>query len=159
MRALLFLLLLTSTISHAQDAPYQIKSYQGEGVKAPNTHYLGEAWLKFLVEANESFNYNITEATFAANSTLDWHKHSSAQVLIVVDGVGYYQERGKEAILMNKGDVIKCPKDTEHWHSSSKDQSVSYIAVYSSDPTIWTEKLTWEAYDKVAKKLGYVSTE
>ena len=44
-------------------------------------------------------------------------------------------------------------KDTEHWHTSSADSSVSYIAIYGKEPTIWTEKLTQEYYDSVAKKL------
>ena len=34
-----------------------------------------------------------------ANFILDWHKHGSVQVLIIVDGKAYYQERGKEAVI------------------------------------------------------------
>ena len=56
-------------------------------------------------------------------------------------------------MIMKQGDVIKCEKDTEHWHTSSADNSVSYIAVYGSAPTEWTEKLTQEYYDEVAEKL------
>jgi len=132
---------------------YDVKSYLKQGVKAPNTHHMGEAWLNFLIEAGEDFDYNITEARFSANSTLDWHKHLTAQVLIVVGGKGYYQERGKEPVIIKKGDVIKCEKDTEHWHTASADKEVSYIAIYGKEPTIWTEKLTREYYDSVAKKL------
>ena len=76
------------------------------------------------------------------------------EFLIVIKGQGYYQERGKEPVLMKEGDVIKCVKDTEHWHTSSADSSVSYIAVYGSSPTGWTEKLTQEYYDGVAEKLS-----
>jgi quercetin dioxygenase-like cupin family protein len=124
-----------------------------DGIKAPNTHHIGEAWLNFLVEADDDFEYNITQATFSANSTLDWHKHSTAQVLIVVEGKGYYQERDKDPVVMKKGDVVRCEKNTEHWHTSSADSKVSYIAIYGSSPTIWTEKLTKEYYDSVAQKL------
>lgn len=140
-------------LTNAQDLKYNISSYLDEGMKAPNTHHIGEAWLNFLVEGDDDFEYNITQATFSPNSTLDWHKHSTAQVLIVVEGKGYYQERGKEPVLMNKGDVFKCEKDTEHWHTSSADSKVTYIAIYGSSPTIWTEKLTREHYESVAQKL------
>lgn len=147
------LLVLLPPFVNAQDLQYNISSYLDEGIKAPNTHHIGEAWLNFLVEADDDFDYNITQATFSPNSTLDWHKHTTAQVLIVVEGEGYYQERGKEPVIIQKGDVIKCPKDTEHWHTSSVDSKVSYIATYGGQPTIWTEKLTREYYDSIAKKL------
>lgn len=138
----------------AQQEEYTISSYLDEGFKAPNTHYIGEAWLNGVLEADGEINYNITKATFKANSTLDWHKHSTAQVLIYVAGEGYYQERGKEPIILKAGDVIKCEKDTEHWHSSTKESDVTYLALYGGgQPTTWTEVLTQEYYDSVAKKL------
>ncbi|MFY0594472.1 cupin domain-containing protein [Roseivirga sp.] len=137
----------------AQDSTYSVNSYLKEGMKAPNTHHIGDAWLNFLTQADEDFTYNITQAKFAANATLDWHKHSTPQVLIVTEGIGYYQEKGKEAIKIRKGDVVKCKKNVEHWHTSSKKSMVSYIAIYGSSPTIWTTKLTREYYNSVAKKL------
>ncbi|WP_372975429.1 cupin domain-containing protein [Muriicola sp.] len=148
------LFIFTSFLLSSQTTDYSVSSYLEEGVKAPNTHYIGEAWLNSLLTADEDLDYNITKATFRANSTLDWHKHTSPQILIYVDGEGYYQERGKEAVILRKGDVIKCNKDTEHWHSSTKNSSVTYLAIYGgSQPTIWTEVLTQAYYDSVAEKL------
>lgn len=147
------LVVLIPFFINAQKAEYNLSSYLSEGVKAPNTHHIGDAWLNFLVEADDDFNQNITQATFSANSTLDWHKHATAQIIIILEGEGYYQERGKEPVILKKGDVVNCKKDTEHWHTSSSDSSVSYIAIYGKEPTIWTEKLTQEYYDNVAQKL------
>lgn len=139
---------------YAQDSDYFMSSYLDEGFKAPNTHYIGEAWLNRLLKADDDLAYNITKATFKANSTLDWHKHASVQVLIVVAGEGYYQEKGKEAVIMKTGDIIKCEKNTEHWHSSSKYSDVTYLALYGGEkPTQWTEVLTQKKYDNIAKKL------
>lgn len=146
-------ILWTPLLVGAQNSAYNVRSYQEEGTKAPNTHHIGDAWLNFLLEADEEFDKNITQATFRANSTLDWHKHVTDQVIIVVEGVGYYQERGKEPIVIKKGDVLRCEKDTEHWHTSSAENDVSYIAIYGKQPTEWTEKLTQEYYDGVAKQL------
>ncbi|MCX2718785.1 cupin domain-containing protein [Lentiprolixibacter aurantiacus] len=146
--------LLLPLLNYAQDSDYSITSYLDEGTKAPNTHYIGEAWLNQLLSAEGDLNYNITKATFKANSTLDWHEHSSPQVLIIVDGEGYYQERGKEPVRMKTGDVIKCNKETEHWHSSSKESDVTYLALYGgTQPTTWTEVLSQEDYDRVAERL------
>ncbi len=155
MKNLLFnLFIIAPLYSIAQKSDYTVSSYLTEGTKAPNTHYIGEAWLNAIIHNDAELGYNITKATFKANSTLDWHKHSSAQVLIIVDGEAYYQERGKEAVILKEGDVIKCEKNIEHWHSSTKYNNVTYLAFYSGEqPTIWTEVITQEYYDKVAQKL------
>lgn len=152
--SILLLLLVTTVSVCSQSSEYKILSYLTEGTKAPNTHYIGEAWLQAIIHDDTELGYNITKATFKANSTLDWHKHSSAQVLIIVDGEAYYQERGKAPILLKEGDVIKCEKDIEHWHSSSKFKDVTYLALYGgAQPTSWTEVVTQEYYDEIAKKL------
>jgi quercetin dioxygenase-like cupin family protein len=137
---------------YAQNSEYPIHSYLEEGTKAPNTHYIGEAWLNGLLRAEGDLTYNITKATFKANSTLDWHKHTTPQVIIIVAGKGYYQERGKEPVILSVGDVIKCDKDIEHWHASTKENDVTYLAVYGGN-TVWTEVLSQEDYDAVAQKL------
>jgi quercetin dioxygenase-like cupin family protein len=153
---ILFLGGILSLQGFAQKTDYAITSYMTtpEGPKAPNTHYLGEAWLTNLFQADANLPYNITKATFSANSTLDWHKHASPQILIIVEGEAYYQERGSEPVILKKGDVIKCNQDTEHWHSSTKENAVTYLAIYGgTQPTTWTEKLSQEYYDRVAEKL------
>ena len=152
-KSIITLFLILPFIGIGQNSEYNINSYLNEGVKAPNTHYIGEAWLNSLLRADESLNYNITKATFVANSTLDWHKHTSPQVLIIVDGEGYYQEKGKNPIRIKEGDVLKCNPDIEHWHASSKEKDVTYLAIYSGE-TIWTEVLSQEEYDNVAKILA-----
>jgi quercetin dioxygenase-like cupin family protein len=150
--------LLFSFTALAQNTSYAISSYTDLDLdparKAPNTHYLGSAWLKGLAPASEDIDFNVTLATFKANSTLDWHKHETGQVLIVVSGKAYYQERGKDAVVLNEGDVIKCDKQVEHWHSASKESDVSYIAVYGNGaPTTWTQKVSQDYYDQVAQAL------
>jgi quercetin dioxygenase-like cupin family protein len=147
---------LASFSGCSQNIDYNITSYQTEGTKAPNTHYLGEAWLNAIIHDDTELGYNITKATFKANSTLDWHSHSTAQVLIIVDGEAYYQERGKDPIVLKEGDIIKCDKDTEHWHSSTKNSDVTYLALYGGGlPTSWTEVLTQEYYDKIAESFDH----
>lgn len=153
-KSIIILFILSPLYVFAQSSDYNVSSYQTAGTKAPNTHYIGEAWLNPIIHDDTELGYNITKATFKANSTLDWHKHSSVQILIIVDGAAYYQERGKKPIILTEGDVIRCDKDTEHWHSSTKDEDVTYLALYEgAQPTIWTEVLTQAYYDMVAEKL------
>ena len=151
---MIFLCGICTFSSSCQESNYKVQSYLDEGTKAPNTHYLGEAWLNAIIHDDNELGYNITKATFKANSTLDWHKHSTAQTLIIVDGEAYYQERGKNPLILKEGDVIKCDKNTEHWHSSTKESDVTYLAIYGGgQPTTWTEVLTQEYYDRIARML------
>jgi quercetin dioxygenase-like cupin family protein len=150
----LLLFLLAPFFVFAQTTQYTVTSFLPEGPLAPNTHYIGEAWLNTVLQGDSELNYNITKATFRKNSTLDWHKHSTPQVLIILEGEGYYQEKGKEPMIIKKGDVVRCLKDTEHWHTASKENSVTYLALYDgSKPTIWTDKLTQAYYDNIAQQL------
>jgi quercetin dioxygenase-like cupin family protein len=152
--AIIFLFFLFVTSVYSQDTGYNVSSYLTAGTKAPNTHYIGEAWLNAIIHDDVESGFNITKATFKANSTLDWHKHSSAQVLIIVEGEAYYQEKGNAPIILTEGEVIKCYKDLEHWHSSTKTSDVTYLALYGGDqPTTWTEVVTQEYYDEVALTL------
>ncbi|MGN7513687.1 MAG: cupin domain-containing protein [Allomuricauda sp.] len=154
MKKIVYFLFLSVPMIVFSQSEYKITSYNEKGNRAPNTHYIGDAWLNSLLQSDQELSYGITKATFRANSTLDWHFHTSAQVLIIVKGEGYYQERGKKPIRMKTGDIIKCDKETEHWHASSKEEDVTYLALYGgTQPTTWTEVLTQEYYDEVANEL------
>ena len=154
MKKLLSILLIVFSCSvYAQTSEYVLSSYLEAGFKAPNTNYLGEAWIKSVLRSDESIPFNITKATFKANSTLNWHKHTDQQVLIVVDGSGYYQEKGKQPIKIKTGDILRCTANLEHWHTSSKEKDVTYLAIYKGETT-WTEVLTKQYYDQVAQQLN-----
>jgi len=46
---------------------------------------------------DSTFDPSIAMATYEAGAKLDWHSHPSGQVLLISEGAGYYQERGKPA--------------------------------------------------------------
>ena len=145
-----------SVVSYGQDLSYNIESFINQDLiiekKAPNTHYIGNAWLNFLSSSDENYDYNIVLATFEEDATLDWHKHKTGQILIILEGEGIYQEKGKDAVLVKKGDIIKTSVNIEHWHSSTPNSKVSYLAIYGNEPTVWTEKLTKKYYDSIIIK-------
>ena len=76
-------------------------------------------------------------------------KHGFCSLGVTVDIVIAGIEKGKKVIKLREGDVIKCDKNIEHWHSSTKQKLVSYLAVYGASNTIWTEKLEKEYYDNI----------
>jgi len=106
-----------------------------------------------LVELNKEdslFAFNIAVASFPAGKRLAWHSHPGGQVLVITDGVGFYQERGKPKLTVRKGEVIKCLPGVEHWHGASAETGVTYMATYSTKKrtTIWLLPVTDEEYTK-----------
>jgi hypothetical protein len=56
MKKLLILLITFLSLSiQAQTNEYEVISYLEEGFKAPNTNYLGEAWLNQLIRSDEVY--------------------------------------------------------------------------------------------------------
>lgn len=135
-----------TTQSIAQDS-----SIFPKGNIATVNNHTGTVWLNELSEADSLFNYSIAFATFAPGAKLDWHIHPAGQVLLITEGTGYYQEKGKAIQIVKKGDVVKCPPDIEHWHGASPGSSFSYIGAtpVQKGKTIWLKRVTDEEYKNV----------
>lgn len=151
-------LLLLGCLSQGVTA--QIDTIFSEGEKAKNVHHSGDVWLSHLSEADSVFNYSITVARFAPNAKLDWHFHPAGQQLLILDGKGYYQERGKPVQIVNKGDVIKCTQGLQHWHAAATHSGVTYLAITGNKKTEWFEPVSEEFYSNVEsiQELGLDNT-
>ncbi|HLK28626.1 MAG TPA: cupin domain-containing protein [Puia sp.] len=123
-----------------------------QGQKAPADYFTGNAWVKNLVAPEDGLNATAGNVFFEPEARNNWHTHSGGQILIVTDGKGYYQEKGKAAQLIQKGDVVKIPADVVHWHGASHESSLTHIAI---NPNIqkgivqWMEKVTDEEYNSL----------
>ncbi len=139
---LLFTALSTQVV--AQDT-----SIFPKGNKAANVHHTGDVWLSELNEADSTFSYSTAFAYFNPGARLDWHTHLGGQILLITEGIGYYQEKGKPRQTVHKGETIKCLPGVEHWHGSTLESVFSYIGItnnHSKGRTIWLQKVTDEEY-------------
>lgn len=100
-----------------------------KGEKITNNNFTGTAWLQMLVNNDSIYNTSIGNVTFEPGARTNWHKHPGGQILLVTDGQGYYQEKGKPAQHIRKGDVVRIPPDTEHWHGAAPNSSLTHIAI------------------------------
>ena len=116
------------------------------GEKAKNVNHTGDVWLRELNAADKDINSQISIAVFAPNAKLNWHTHSAGQILLITDGAGYYQEKGKDAQLVKKGDVVKCLPGVEHWHGSTPTIGVTYVAVSPKSSTTWLQPVDEQIY-------------
>ena len=75
----------------------------------------------------------VVNVTFEPGCRNNWHIHHASsgggQILICVDGEGWYQEEGKPAQSLSVGDVVTIPANVKHWHGAKADSWFSHIAV------------------------------
>lgn len=120
-----------------------------KGEKITNDNFTGTAWLNNLVSA-DSVNQNaVGSVTFEPGARTKWHSHPAGQIILALDGVGYYQEEGKNKVIIRKGEVVKCPIDVPHWHGASADTAFVQIAITGREKgeTVWLKPVTDEEYN------------
>ena len=121
-----------------------------KGEKAPAEYFTGTVWLRLLVPNDPILNCQIANVVFEPGARNNWHTHSGGQMLIVTEGIGYYQEKGKSIQIIRKGDVIKILPDVVHWHGASPDSEFTHIAINPNTQkgvVVWLERVTEDEYN------------
>lgn len=126
-----------------------------KGDKTSADYFTGTAWLNILVPQDETGNYAIGNVVFEPGCRNNWHKHPAGQILLITDGKGYYQERGKPARLITKGDVVVIPSHIDHWHGAAHDSSLTNIVITNNTKqgaVEWLEPVTDKEYFSFQKE-------
>jgi 4-carboxymuconolactone decarboxylase len=146
-RVMLVVVLLWLAFAGSASAQETSVFPKGEVSTTTNNH-TGTVWLTILSKPDDAFDFAVAQATFAAGAKLDWHIHPGGQILLITEGMGYYQEKGKPVQVVHKGDVIKCSPGVAHWHGATPDSAFAYIAVSptAKGETKWLERVTDEEY-------------
>ena len=129
------------------------------GIGLPNEsfakYFIGSSFLNPLTDS-EKCPLFLANVTFEPGCRNNWHIHRAdeggGQILICVSGRGYYQEWGKQAVLMTQGDVINIPVGVKHWHGAAPDCWFSHLAVEvpgKNTSNEWLEAVSDEEYDKL----------
>ena len=128
----------------------------GEPNAAYARYFIGRSYLKPLTDAKKTVGvYNVT---FEPGCRNNWHVHHAktggGQILICVDGEGWYQEAGKPAQSLRTGDVVTVPAGVKHWHGAKAGSWFSHLAVEcpgTETSNEWLEPVTDEEYGKLGK--------
>jgi len=139
-------------LSTAASAAHGQPALFPKGELSTTRNHTGDIWLKELNVGDDVFDPSIAVADYGPGAKLDWHVHPGGQVLVITQGTGYYQEKGKPARLVHKGDVIKSAPGVEHWHGATPNSDFSYFAVTPTQKgkTLWLKPVTPAEYDHVA---------
>ena len=124
---------------------------RGDKIDSPN--FTGDAWLNNLIMPDDENQNAVGSVTFAPGARTNWHSHPAGQIILALDGIGYYQEKGKPVEVVRKGEVVKCPHNIPHWHGASPDSEFIQVAITGREngPTVWLEPVTDEEYNSYNK--------
>ena len=128
------------------------------GMGEPNVNYakyfIGNSYLKMLDKTESGVSF--ANVTFEPGCRNNWHIHHSqkggGQVLICVEGEGWYQEEGKEAQSLKVGDIVVIPANKKHWHGAKANSWFSHIAVEipgENTSNEWLEPVEDEIYNNL----------
>lgn len=132
----------------AQNDGEKITVFQ-KGNRGSNDFFTGVVWVNVISVADTTFNTQIGNVTFEAGARTHWHTHGGGQILLVTDGIGYYQEKGEKRKVIRKGDVVKCMPGVEHWHGASIDTAMTHIAINTNTQkkiVTWLKPVTEAQY-------------
>ena len=127
-------------------------------VGEPNTAYakyfIGNSYLhKLTLDQVPAFG-----VTFEPGCRNNWHIHHAktggGQMLIVTAGEGFYQEWGKPARRLKKGDTVNIPANVKHWHGAAPDSWFQHIALEvpgAEQSNEWCEPVDDKAYAAATK--------
>ena len=144
---------------HAEKAEACAEEHGGFfGMGEPNVSYakyfIGQSYLKPLTDPKETVF--IANVTFEPGCRNNWHIHHAdkggGQLLICVDGEGWYQEEGKPAQSLKPGDVVTIPPEVKHWHGAKKACWFSHLAVEvpgENTSNEWCEPVTDQEYQQL----------
>ena len=92
-------------------------------------YFIGQSYLAQISDTQVPV-YNVTFEPACRNN---WHIHHATkgggQMLIGVGGRGWYQEEGKEPVMITPGTVINIPANVKHWHGAAADSWFSHLAL------------------------------
>lgn len=122
----------------------------GQGDVNPYSQYFtGTTYLTRISPYDETWRSSIANVTFEPSARTNWHSHSGGQILLVLDGIGYYQEKGQSSRRLTKGDVVRIPLDVEHWHGAAPNSWFVHVSLETNGDTnkvTWLEPVTDEEY-------------
>ena len=119
-------------------------------------YFIGNSYLNPLTDMTKTSLF-IANVTFEPKCRNNWHIHHATkgggQILVCVDGEGWYQEEGKEPQKLKVGDVVSIPPNVKHWHGASSSKWFSHLAIEvpgKDASTEWCEPVLDEEYNKLS---------
>ena len=131
-----------------------IKKGSIRNFKGDNKIFSGDVSVEIMFVSNAWRDFSGGLVTFAPKARSAWHMHPKGQTLIVIDGSIITATKDGSVSIANKGDVISCPPNVEHFHGALDSKSGSHIALtgeVDGKNVTWLEKINDKEYEKFLK--------
>lgn len=83
---------------------------------------------------------------FPAGVRSSWHSHTWGQLLMIEEGVGLHQIRGRAIEEFHAGEPFWTPANVEHWHGAHPQIDAHQLTIYEGD-VVWLDPVTDEQYN------------
>ena len=109
---------------------YTEQEIKGMGfVPAQQEYFTGKAWLKTYVFPDDTTDAYVGEVLFEPGTRNNWHKHGSNQILLIREGVCFYQEEGQPVQKISAGGYVNIMPGIRHGHGASPDGVMIHTAI------------------------------
>ena len=100
-----------------------------KATQGPSTSFSGTVWVTTLVGPNTETDCIVSSVAFDPKARTFWHTHPNGQLLVVTQGTGFYQQKGKPARVIREGESVTIPPMVEHWHGAGPNGQFTHIAI------------------------------
>ena len=83
---------------------------------------------------------------FPAGVRSSWHSHTWGQLLMIEEGIGLHQIRGRTIEEFHPGEPFWTPVGIEHWHGAHPDVDALQLTIYQGTVN-WLDATTDEQYN------------
>ena len=74
-------------------------------------------------------NCGVAKVSFPTGVRTIWHSHAGGQIIVVVSGTAWYQEKGKAKQIIKQGESVICPPNVMHWHGATPGGPMAHTVV------------------------------
>lgn len=85
---------------------------------------------------------------FPAGVRSSWHSHTWGQLLMIEEGIGLHQIRGRIIEEFHPGEPFWTPAGVEHWHGAHPEVDAHQLTIYEGEVE-WLDPVTDEQYHGV----------
>jgi quercetin dioxygenase-like cupin family protein len=124
-------------IFRCDDVPHQLADPQS---------FVGSAQTKKLAQADDGAPVIVYDVQFDSGARTNWHAHSGAQWLFILEGDIRVQAWEQPAQDVRAGDAVVVAPGEKHWHGAVPGARGVHLAVNINVTTHWMEPVTEQQY-------------
>jgi quercetin dioxygenase-like cupin family protein len=124
-----FILLCVIPVRVNAQTPRDSSSSQGTRQSQGGGFFTGGTAVVARIVTPPDLNCGSAKVTFQPHARTIWHTHAGGQIIVVISGTAWYQEKGKRKQIISQGETVICPPGVMHWHGASPNGPMAHAVV------------------------------